>query len=233
VGTRTGHSESSSVFAPEIRPKSLFREYAETFLICIIFVLFVRCFVCMQSEIPTGSMEDTLLVGDFLLVNRFLYAPTSFEIEKRLLPVREIRRGEVIVFKHPPKPETDFIKRVIALPGEIVEVRRGHLFIDGRPLDEPYINGLYRQGGSYGPVEVPRGEYFVMGDHRNSSRDSRVWGFVPAELVKGRAFMILVSTAAPPDPSEPPGKVTLKSLPRKLWNLALHSRWDRALQPIR
>jgi signal peptidase I len=233
VGSRTGHSESSAVFAPEIGPKSIFREYAETFLICIIFVLFVRCFVCMQSEIPTGSMEDTLLVGDFLLVNRVLYAPTSFEFEKRLLPAREIRRGEVVVFKHPPGPETDFIKRVIGLPGEIVEVRRGHLSIDGRPLEEPYVNELYRLPDSFGPVEVPRGKYFVMGDHRNSSRDSRAWGFVPVELIKGRAFMILVSTGAPPDRSEPPGKVTLKSLPRKLWNLAFHSRWDRALQPIR
>jgi signal peptidase I len=233
VGSRTGHNTDSEVFAPEVRPKSILREYVETFLICIIFVLFARCFVCLQSEIPTGSMEDTLLVGDFLLVNRFLYAPTSFEIEKKLLPTREVRRGEIVVFKHPPQPEIDFIKRVIALPGETVEIRRGRPLIDGRPLDEPYINELYRLADSYGPVEVPAGQYFVMGDHRNSSRDSREWGFVPAELIKGRAFMILASTGAPPDPAEPPGKVTLKSLPRKLWNLAFKSRWDRALQPIR
>jgi signal peptidase I len=211
----------------------MLREYAETFLICIIFVLFVRCFVCLQSEIPTGSMEDTLLVGDFLLVNRFLYAPTSFEIENRLLPIREIRRGEVVVFKFPPEPETDFIKRVIALPGESVEIRRGHLWIDGHPLHEPYVNELYRIQDSFGPKIVPPGQYFVMGDHRNSSRDSRAWGFVPAEAIKGRAFMILVSTSAPPDPTEAPGTVTLRSLPRKLWNLAFNSRWDRAVQPIR
>jgi len=210
----------------------MLREYAETFLICIIFVLFARCFVCLQSEIPTGSMEDTLLVGDFLLVNRFLYAPTSFDIENRLLPIREIRRGEVIVFKQPQEPEVDYIKRVIGLPGETVEIRRGHVWIDGRRLDEPYVNELYRLKESFGPVEVPAGEYFAMGDHRNKSADSRDWGFVPQAAIKGRAFMILVSTGAPPDPDEPPGKVTLKSLPRKLWNLAFKSRWDRALQPI-
>jgi signal peptidase I len=233
VGTRTGHDESSVVFAPPIPPKSILREYAETFLICIIFVLFARCFVCMQSEIPTGSMEDTLLVGDFVLVNRFLYAPTQFEIENKLLPRRPVRRGDIVVFKYPPKPEQDFIKRVIALPGEVVEIRRGRPWIDGRPLDESYVNELYRTEEYDSAVEVPPGQYFVMGDHRNSSRDSRSWGFVPAEAIKGRAFMILLSTGAPPDPTEPPGKVTLKSLPRKLWNLAFDSRWDRALQPIR
>jgi signal peptidase I len=211
----------------------MLREYAETFLICIIFVLFARCFVCLQSEIPTGSMEDTLLVGDFMLVNRFLYAPTSFDIENRLLPVRKIRRGEIIVFKQPEEPEVDYIKRVIGLPGESVEIRRGHVRINGRPLDEPYVNDLYRLNQSFGPIEVPDDHYFVMGDHRNSSRDSREWGFVPETAVKGRAFMILLSTGAPPDPNEPPGKVTLKSLPRKLWNLTFKSRWDRALQPVR
>jgi signal peptidase I len=233
LGTRTGHGEESSVLAPEPRPKGPIREYAETFLICIIFIVFARSFFCMQSEIPTESMEDTILVGDFLLVNRFLYAPTAFDLERTLLPVRPIRRGEIIVFKHPDTPEVDLIKRVIGLPGETVEIREGRTYIDGRALDEPYVNGLYRMKDSTPPVTIPPDQYFVMGDHRNRSDDSRSWGLVPATAIKGRAFMILLSTAAPPDPSEPPGKVTLKSLPRKIWNLAFNGRWDRALQPIR
>jgi signal peptidase I len=220
--------------ALELPPKSVFREYAETFLICIIFIVFARTFVCMQSEIPTESMEDTILVGDFLLVNRFLYAPTAFDIENRLLPIRPIRRGEIIVFKHPATPEVDLIKRVIGLPGEMVEFRDGRTYIDGRQLTEPYVNRLYLLRDTHPPVVVPPGHYFVMGDHRNRSDDSRGGvGFLPATAIKGRAFMILLSTSAPPDPSEPPGKVTLKSLPRKIWNLVFNARWDRALQPLR
>ena len=217
---------------PAARPKSALRDYTETILICVIFILFARAFVVQQSEIPSGSMEDTLLVGDYILVNRFLYASAATPLERLLLPLREVERGEIIVFKHPAEPERDYIKRVIGLPGERVKIRQGRPWIDGKPLDEPYVNELYRLNRSFGPVEVPDGQYFVMGDHRNSSRDSREWGFVPQAAVKGRAFMILLS-AAPPDEGGPPQEqVSMKSVLQKLFRLVLHGRWDRAVRQI-
>jgi signal peptidase I len=233
MGTRTGFTDARAVESATGKPKSALRDYVETLLICVIFVIFARGFVVQQSEIPSESMEDTLLVGDYVLVNRFLHAPAPSALERLLLPRREIERGEVIVFKHPDTPEVDYIKRVIGLPGDRVEMRRGRPWINGKPLDEPYLNELYRLEDTRPPIEVPPGEYFVMGDHRNQSFDSRGWGTVPRELVRGRAFMILLSTNAPPGDREDRGKVTLSSLPRRLWNLTFRARWDRALRWIR
>lgn len=232
MGTRTGFTDGRAAASAAGRPKSALRDYTETLLICVIFVLFARGFVVQQSEIPSESMEDTLLVGDYVLVNRFLHAPATSDLERLLLPLRDIQRGEVIVFKHPDEPEKDFIKRVVGLPGDVLEMRRGRIRVNGEPLDEPYVNELYRQTDTWGPINVPAGEYFVMGDHRNESYDSRYWGTVPGELVRGRAFMIVLSTSAPPADQNDPGKVTLSSLPRRLWNLTFRARWDRALRWI-
>jgi len=232
VGTRSGFSDDRSLATAADRPKSALRDYTETLLICVIFILFARAFVLQQSEIPTGSMEDTLLVGDYILVNRFLYAPTATDLEKLLLPVRDVERGEVIVFKHPIHPESDYIKRVIGLPGDLVEIRGGRTLINGEALDEPYVNGLYRDTDYFGPVRVPPDQFFAMGDHRNQSFDSRAWGMVPERLIRGRAFLILLSTNAPPGEKDDPAKVTLRSLPRRLFNLVFRARWDRALRPI-
>jgi signal peptidase I len=229
MGTRTGFPDE-----PERRPnKSLVRELLETVLVCVLFVLFLRAFVFQQSEIPSASMESTILIGDHVLVNRFLYAPVSFAWERRLLPIREVRRGDVVVFKHPPGPEQDFIKRVIGLPGETVALSRGQLLIDGVPVSEPYLAEDERFGPSFGPVEVGPGQYFLLGDHRSRSSDSREWGTASAELIKGRAFMILFSTSAPPPRGQPPGQVSARSLFRKLFNLVFHSRWDRFLSFVR
>ncbi len=215
------------------RPKSTLREYAETILVCSLVFVFLRAFVFQQSEIPSGSMEDTVLPGDYILVNRFVYAPTAAAWERELLPVRDIERGDLIVFMHPDEPERDFIKRVIGLPGETLEVREGYVQVDGRTLDEPYVNPLYRTRQSHPLVRVPPGEYFVMGDHRNNSADSRSWGTVPRQLVKGRAFLILLSTSAPQAPGEQAGQVTIGSTLRKFWHIALYGRWGRALRLIR
>jgi signal peptidase I len=230
VGSRTGFTDAREVAGAPRR--SVLREYVEVILVCVIVVVFLRSFVFQQSEIPSGSMEDTLLVGDYIIVNRFLYAPTSFDWERRLLPIREPRRGDVVVFKKPQEPELDFIKRVVGVPGDRVELRQGHLFVNGSPVDEPYLNGLYRTRGSFGPVEVEPGRYLLFGDHRNSSSDSRAWGSVPAHLLKGRAAWILLSTNPRPDDRYSPGKVTLRSLARKLFNLVFNARWDRAFRPI-
>jgi len=175
------------------------RDYAETILICVIFVIFSRAFVFQQSKIPSGSMEDTLLVGDYIMVNRFVYADQSFGWEAKLLPERAIRRGDVVVFKYPLEPEVDYIKRVIGLPGDTVEVRQGYVYVNGRRLEEPYVNEAYRalDFKPVPPTVVYPGHYFVMGDHRNASHDSRVWGQVPRELIKGRALLIWWSYKEP------------------------------------
>lgn len=181
--------------------KSTAREYFESIVVAVILALFIRTFVVQAFKIPTSSMEPNLLVGDHLLVNKFVFAPTASRLEHALLPIRDIRRGDVIVFKYPEDPERDFIKRVIGLPGESVELRSQQIFINGVRIDQPYAHYLLpatgdSEGGSfdvrerYGPVTVPEGQFFVMGDNRDNSQDSRYWGFLPQHYVKGRALFI-------------------------------------------
>lgn len=181
--------------------KSVAREYFESLVIAVIMALFIRTFIVQAFKIPTGSMEPNLLIGDHLLVNKFVFGPGG--AERVLLPTRDIRRGDVVVFKYPEDPERDFIKRVIGLPGDTVELRQHRVHINGRPLDEPYAHYLPRPSDAdgheytahdvrdaYGPVVVPPDAYFVMGDNRDNSQDSRYWGFLPRDYVKGRALFI-------------------------------------------
>lgn len=140
--------ETGAVTLPEARSeeeaesrtkaKGIVRDYFETIVICVIFVVFARAFVFQQSKIPTGSMIPTLLVGDYIMVNKFTYAPTGGTLERALLPIRDIERGDIIVFKYPEEPEKDYIKRVIGLPGEFIEIRDKTVYINGAPLDEAY-----------------------------------------------------------------------------------------------
>lgn len=196
--------------------KSVVREYFESLVIAVVLALFVRTFVVQAFKIPTGSMEQNLLIGDHLLVNKFAFGPALSWAERRLLPIREIHRLDVIVFKYPEEPERDFIKRVIGLPGETIELRNKRVYVDGRRLDEPYVFYLEDPPPlpedmslssdlagissdprvQYGPVTVPAGHYFVMGDNRDNSQDSRYWGFLPRENVKGKALVIYWSYAA-------------------------------------
>ncbi len=192
---------------PKVTPykKSTLREYFESIVIAVILALFIRTFVVQAFKIPTGSMENNLLIGDHLLVNKFVFGPTATRLERMLLPVRDVRRGDVIVFKYPEDPERDFIKRVIGLPGETIELRHKRIFIDGKPIDEPYVHFLqppstanpgdpdytpYDVRENYGPVTVPADHYFAMGDNRDNSQDSRYWGFLPRSYIKGRALMV-------------------------------------------
>ena len=190
--------------------KSTFREYFESLVVAVILALFVRTFGFQAFKIPTGSMEPNLLVGDHLLVNKFAFAPTLSGVERAVLPIRPVERGEVLVFKFPEEPERDFIKRVIGLPGETLELRNQVIYINGAPLVEPYAHyqlppaGQMATGGEngdvrrkYGPVTIPEGHYFMMGDNRDDSQDSRYWGFLPAAYVKGRALFIYWSFGGP------------------------------------
>jgi signal peptidase I len=185
--------------------KSTAREYFESICVAVILALFVRTFIIQAFKIPTGSMENNLLTGDHLLVNKFNFAPTMTSLENLVLPVDPIRRGDVVVFKYPEEPERDFIKRVIALPGETIELRNKKVYINSQPLDEPYVQYIVPPGTEeesedyfdvrfkYGPVTVPEDHYFMMGDNRDNSQDSRYWGFLPRAYVKGKALFIYFS----------------------------------------
>ena len=186
--------------------KSTAREYFESIVIAVILALFVRTFVVQAFKIPTGSMEPNLLVGDHLLVNKFVFGPAMGGLERGVLPMREVRRGDIVVFKYPEEPDRDFIKRVIGLPGETLEVRQRQVLINGEALDEPYAHFLFPVGAGdtggdvrsrYGPVTVPDGHVFAMGDNRDNSQDSRYWGYLPLSYVKGRALMVYWSFEAP------------------------------------
>ncbi len=218
--------------------KSTAREYFESIVVAVILALFIRTFVVQAFKIPTGSMEPNLLVGDHLLVNKFVFAPTVTPLERLLLPMRPIHRGDVIVFKFPEEPERDFIKRTIGLPGDTVELRNRQVFINGQRLEEPYAHYLFPQGQEdqatfdvrerYGPVTVPAGHYFMMGDNRDNSQDSRYWGFLPDHYVKGRALMIYWSF------DQPPGEQRggLAGLAQLVAGVFTGTRWERLLHQI-
>ena len=205
--------------------KSVVREYTESLIIAVVLALFVRTWVFQAFKIPTGSMEPNLLVGDHLIVNKMIFSPAGTGLERALLPHREIRRGDIIVFKYPEEPERDFIKRVIGLPGDRLELRRKTIYINGQPLVEPYAHFTSppsEAGGAtndlrefYGPVTVPAKQYFMMGDNRDNSQDSRYWGFLPRDYVKGRALVIYWSYEAEDG------------------NVLTGTRWKRLLHQVR
>jgi signal peptidase I len=218
--------------------KSTVREYFESIIVAVILALFIRTFVVQAFKIPTGSMEPNLLVGDHLLVNKFVFAPTASDAERVVLPMRDIRRGDVVVFKFPEEPERDFIKRVIGLPGDTIELRQRQLSVNGQKVDEPYAHYLFPQGEGdestvydvrerYGPVTVPPEHYFMMGDNRDNSQDSRYWGFLPAHYVKGRALMIYWSFESAEQPRE-----GLGGLISSLGSIVTGTRWNRLLHQI-
>jgi signal peptidase I len=203
----TGRPEKAtpSVATPTFK-KSAPREWFESICVAVVLALFVRTFVVQAFKIPTGSMENNLLIGDHLLVNKFVFAPTLSGLERAVLPIDAIVRGDIVVFKFPEDPERDFIKRVIGLPGETLELRNKKVYINGSPLDEPYVHFLYPPdegevvSGSefdltrrYGPITVPAEHYFMMGDNRDNSQDSRYWGPMPASYVKGKALFVYFS----------------------------------------
>jgi signal peptidase I len=153
-------------------------------------VLFLRTFVVQAYQIPSSSMENTLLVGDFLIANKFIYGPhlpfTSYKLKGR-----DPKRGEIVIFLSP-ADNKDYIKRVVGLPGEQVEIRENEVFIDGKLLEEEYVrlDGPAPPESNYGPITVPEGHYFVLGDNRNKSYDSRFWGPLDESLLRGKAELI-------------------------------------------
>jgi signal peptidase I len=228
--------------------KSTAREYFESIVIAVVLALFIRTFVVQAFKIPTGSMEPNLLIGDHLLVNKFMFGPAATPLEETLLPMDDLARYDVVVFKYPEEPERDFIKRVIGLPGETLEIRQKRVHIDGKPLDEPHAHFIEPAGPpslhevtsfdvreQYGPVTVPAGHYFVMGDNRDNSQDSRYWGFLPRDYIKGKALVVYWSyESGREDYRDGTGLIErVKDLASVAVHFFTRTRWDRLFHQIR
>jgi signal peptidase I len=227
--------------------KSVAREYLESIVVAVILALFIRTFAVQAFKIPSGSMKENLLIGDHLLVNKLVYSPSFGPLEDTLLGKRPVERGHVVVFKYPDDPTRDFIKRVVGLPGETIEIRNKQVYVNGKPLDEPYVHfieqplkpddpdyALRSDSGrdDWGPRAVPEGQLLVLGDNRDNSRDSRFWGFLPRDQVKGRALLVYWSYEARDDEYRATGwGETLKD-----WatlSAFRRTRWDRFFHVIR
>ncbi len=225
------------------RERSTLREYFELIAETAVFVFFVMTFVVQAFQIPTGSMEPTLLVGDFLLVNKLVYTNTDNPIDRIVLPRRPVRRQDIVVFKYPNDLNKDYVKRAIGLPGETLEIKNKQVFIDGRAIEEKYKvhndpqmigrNDTYQYSDSirdnYGPVTVPAGHLFVMGDNRDNSADSRYWGFLPTSYLKGRPWVIYFSYNAERDAYQ---KTGLRDRLKKIVSFIPKARWKRIFRII-
>ncbi len=178
--------------------KSVVREYAEAILIAVVLALFIRTFIVQAFKIPSGSMEDTLLVGDHLLVNKFIYGIKIPFINKNIIDITDPKRGDIVVFRYPEDKNKDFIKRVIGVGGDKIEVKKKQVYVNDEPINEPYAEFKagetsffgFQKGRNFGPFDVPEGHVFVMGDNRDNSHDSRFWGTVDVSEIKGKAFIL-------------------------------------------
>lgn len=217
------------------------REYVEAVLVAVIFALFARTFLFQAFQVPTASMEKNILVGDHLIVNKFIFSPHRDGFLTRFLPYRAVERGDVLVFKFPEDPRRDFIKRTVALPGETVEIRDKVIYVEGKRLveprvyhaddrvwpDDPALPDSYRRRDQSRPFTVPPDSYFALGDNRDNSYDSRFWGPVPAANLKGRAIFIYWSF-----PLEPSTHRSVRELIEIALNFFRRTRWERTLMPV-
>ncbi len=168
-------------------------EYTKAIGMAVILSLVIRTSIVQAYRIPSGSMIPTLLVGDHLLANKFIYGIKVPLIEKKFL-MASPKKGDIVIFPSPEEPDKDLIKRVVAVGGDTIEERDKHLFINGKPAEEPYVQHtdrlLSERRDNFGPIVVPEGKLFAMGDNRDESYDSRFWGFVDSSAIKGKAFII-------------------------------------------
>ena len=241
--------------------KSTAREYFESLVITVVLALFGTTFIVQAFKIPTESMEDNLLVGDHLLVNKFAFGARGSLIDG-ILPLRQIHRGDVIVFKYPNELSKNFVKRAIGLPGDHIRTVDRQVFVNGQPLDEPYKVHKIPRGAFPDPrdnfppksearifdsggdpfwfkkfvdgddIVVPPGQYFAMGDNRDNSLDSRYWGFVSRDLIVGKALVIYWSYETPSqNVVEADGRIA------QSFDLATNffrkTRWSRTFKLIR
>jgi signal peptidase I len=227
--------------------RSIWREYTEALIIAAVFLLFTNTFVIQTFYIPSGSMEDTLLIGDHLFVNRFIYGPRAGALGE-LLPFRPVRRGDIVVFRSPENPDLDLVKRCMAVGGDTVRLVDQQLYINGQAVDDSsfalhknvdegfsYLaNPQLRQRDNYGPYVVPPDHYFCLGDNRDNSYDSRFWGPVPARLVKGRALFIYWSYGGKTSTGQWEGLAAkLRDLAETALGFFSKTRWERTFKLIR
>ena len=177
------------------KKKSILREWIESIVIAFVLAMTIRAFVIQAFKIPTGSMRPTLLEGDIILVNKFIYGAKIPFTELRLPKIQQPKRGDVIVFIYPEDPKKDFIKRLVGLPGEKLIIKNGTVYINDKPLLEPVFSlRYYYNRGDFGQdgqkIVIPWNSYFVLGDNSASSQDSRYWGFVPYKNILGKALLI-------------------------------------------
>jgi signal peptidase I len=178
--------------------KSVFREYFEAICVAILLALFIRTFVVQAFKIPSGSMLPTLLIGDHLLVNKFIYGIRVPFTGQILIPIKSPSRGDVVVFRFPKDRTIDYIKRVIGTPGDTIEIKNKKIFINGEPFKDPHaqfgssavLSANASPRDNLGPIVVPEQRIFVMGDNRDNSYDSRFWGFVEQRDILGKAFIL-------------------------------------------
>ena len=182
----------------EEKKKSVFREYAEAIIIAVVLALFIRTFVIQAFKIPSGSMLPTLQIGDHLLVNKFLYGIRVPFTGKLLVSFKDPKHGDVVVFRFPEDRKIDYIKRVIGVPGDKVEIKNKALLINGTKIDDPHghftsaknLPSAMSPKDNFGPITVPEDKIFVMGDNRDNSYDSRFWGYVDQKDILGKAIII-------------------------------------------
>ena len=191
-------SETSTEIESEYPKKGALRENFEAILVAIVIALFIRTFVVQAFKIPSGSMKQTLQIGDHILVNKFIYGVRIPYLRKSIIPLKKPQRGDIIVFKYPVDPHKDFIKRVIGIPGDEIEIRDKKLYVNQKQVNDDYgvytdsriLSASARPRDNFGPVTVPEQSLFVMGDNRDESFDSRFWGFVDYKALNGKAFII-------------------------------------------
>lgn len=170
-------------------------EYVEAIIVAVVIALVIRTFVLQPYTIPSGSMLNTLLSGDCVLVNKFVYGIKIPFTDDYLVDIGEPERGDVVVFEYPKNPSQDYIKRIVGMPGDVIAVRDKQLYVNGQKPDEPYVihirpAGLVAPEDNFGPFTVPQGEYFMMGDNRDDSADSRKWGTVKRNALVGKAWRL-------------------------------------------
>ena len=178
----------------QVKVKSVWREYFEAIIVAVLLALFIRAFIVQAFTIPSGSMLNTLLIGDYLLVNKFVYGPKIPFTHTYIYKGSDPEISDIIVFEAPDKPEMDYIKRIVGVPGDTLEMKNKVLFRNGQQVDEPYVRFTDprpdARRDNFPPLTVPEGHYFVMGDNRDGSEDSRFWRnqFVAREVIHGKAW---------------------------------------------
>lgn len=228
--------------------RSTLREYFEALLIAAIFLGFANTFVVKTFYIPSASMEETLLIGDHLFVNRFIFGSEPGALGGAL-PSRAVQRGDIVIFRSVEDPRIDMVKRCVGVPGDIVEVRNKDLYLNGTRVDDdsytvhqdqvtytkrPGLSRQHRIRDNFGPVTVPAGNYFCMGDNRDRSWDSRYWGTVPEHNIKGRASMIYWSYGGEVSDGNWHGwGAKLYQLASTAVGFLTRSRWSRSFQVVR